>query len=367
MSPKSKQHSESEQMIREVDNFVDGLFKAAKTRLRMPTDFNTMCICGMGGSGFSGDIIADVLPELWNIPVKVVKSTSIPNWVNEKTMVVVSSYSGNTKETLMMYDQAMKRGCKIVAITSGGELRNKCMRDGNKLIEVPTNIQPRSSIGYTIGYLANIVETVGGPKMKSDLLRSISALRKYRGKVWMRNPETPAKRIAERIYGKVPAIYAPVSLSTAALRWKNQMNENSKIIAFSGTIPELNHNEIVGWSNMTTPSSCIPVIIYEDGLPYADTLMMTESIEKMRSSGLDPEMVKIDGRTELERSLKAIMLGDYVSLFLARMNGVDPEDVGQIKNFKQRVAELLSGLRKHDGQGKKQDKPKKKEDKKKGS
>jgi len=347
-------------MIKEVDNFVDGLFKAAKTRLRMPRDFNSMCICGMGGSGFSGDIIADVLPEMWNIPVKVVKSISIPNWVNDKTMVIVSSYSGNTKETLMMYDQAMKRGCKIIAITSGGELRDKCMRDGNKLIEVPTNIQPRSSVGYTIGYLANIVETVGGPKIKSDLMRSMSALRKYRGKVWMRNPETPAKKIAERIHGKVPAIYAPVSLSTAALRWKNQLNENSKIIAFSGTIPELNHNEIVGWSNTKTGSSCIPIILYEDGLPHADTLMMNETLEKMRSSGLDPEMIKIDGRTELERSLKAIMLGDYVSLFLARMNGVDPEDVEPIKNFKQKVAELLSGLRKHD-------KPKKKDDKKKES
>jgi glucose/mannose-6-phosphate isomerase len=328
-------------MIKEVDNFVDGLFKAARTKLRMPIDFNSMCICGMGGSGFSGDIIADILPGLWKIPVKVIKSTSIPNWVNDKTLVVVSSYSGNTKETLMMYDQAAKRGCKIVAITSGGELRDKCMRDSNKLIEVPTEIQPRSSIGYTIGYLANIVETAGGPKIKSDLLKSISALRKYRGKIWMRNLETPAKGIAERLHGKVPAIYAPVSLSTAALRWKNQMNENSKIIAFSGTIPELNHNEIVGWSNTNAGSSCTPVIIYEDGLPHADALMMNESIETIRSSGIDPEIIKIDGRTQLERSLKAIMLGDYVSLFLASINGVNPMEVEVLLNFKQRVAILL--------------------------
>jgi len=362
MSPKSKQHSESEQMIKEVDNFVDGLAKALKTKLRMPKDFKSMCICGMGGSGFSGDIIADILPELWEIPVKVVKSTSIPNWANDKTIVIASSYSGNTKETLMMYDQAVKRGCKIVVITSGGELRDKCMRDGNKLIEVPTAIQPRSSIGYTIGYLANIVETAGGPKVKSDLIKSLPALRKFRGSVWMRNPETPAKRIAEKIHGKVPAIYASVSLSTAALRWKNQMNENSKIIAFSGTIPELNHNEIVGWSNLDNVSSCRPVIIYEDGLPDADLSMMNESIEAMRSSGLDPEVIRIEGRTGLERSLKAVMLGDYVSLFLARMNGVDPEDVGPIKNFKQRVAELLSGLKKHDGPGKKQKKEKKKKE-----
>jgi len=339
-------------MVKEVDSFVDGLAKAVKTKLKMPKDFNSMCICGMGGSGFSGDIIADILQELWEIPVKVVKSTSIPNWVDDKTIVIVSSYSGNTRETLMMYDQAMKKRCKMVAITSGGELRDKCLRDGNKLIEVPSHIQPRSSIGYTIGYLANIVETTGGPKIRSDLMKSIPALRKFRGKVWMRNPETPAKKIAERIHGKVPAIYAPVSLSTAALRWKNQMNENSKIIAFSGTILELNHNEIAGWSVMNTSSSCRPMIIYEEGLSDADTWMMNESIETIRSSGFDPEIIRIEGRTTLERSLKAIMLGDYVSLFLARMNGVDPEDVGPIKNFKQRVAELLSGRKKHDGKKK---------------
>jgi glucose/mannose-6-phosphate isomerase len=241
----------------------------------------------------------------------------------------------------MMYDQAMKKGCKIVVITGGGELRDRCLKDGNKLIEVPNTIQPRSSIGYVIGYLTNIVETAGGPKIRSDLAKSIPALRKFRGNVWIRNPDTPAKKIAERIHGKVPVIYATPTLSVAALRWKNQMNENSKIIAFSGTIPELNHNEIVGWSNLDSISSCRPMLIYEDGVPDAEISMLDESIEMMRSSGLDPEVVRISGRTALERSLKAIMLGDYVSLFLASMNGVDPVDVEPIRNFKQKLAMLL--------------------------
>jgi len=341
-------------MIKEVDGFVDGISKAVKTKLRMPKDFNRMCICGMGGSGFSGDIIADILLTLWDVPAKVIKSTTIPNWVDDKTLVIASSHSGNTKETLMMYDQAKERGCKMIVITGGGELRDRCLRDGNKLIEVPNTIQPRSSIGFVIGYLANIVETAGGPKIKSDLARSIPALRRFRGNVWMRNPNTPAKGIAERIYGKVPTIYASVPLSMAALRWKNQMNENAKIIAFSGTIPELNHNEIVGWSNLDVESSCRPVFICEDGVPDTDISMLDESIEILRSVGLDPEVIRIDGRTALERSLKAIMLGDYVSLFLASMNGVDPVDVEPIKNFKQRLAELL-GRKKNDGAKKKKE------------
>jgi len=328
-------------MIKEVDGFVDGIAKAIKTKLRMPKDFNRMCICGMGGSGFSGDIVAGILLTQWNIPVKVIKSTSIPNWVDDRTLVIVSSHSGNTKETLMMYDQAVSRGCKIVVITGGGELRDRCLKDSNKLIEVPNTMQPRSAIGLTIGYLANIVETAGGPKIKSDLSKSIPALRKFRGNVWTRNPDTPAKKIAEGMHGKVPAIYATIPLSMTALRWKNQMNENSKIMAFSGTIPELNHNEIVGWVSLNGVSSCRPVLIYEDSGSDGEASMLDESIENLRSSGLDPEVIRIEGRTELERSLKAIMLGDYVSLFLASMNGVNPIDVEPIKNFKQRLAELL--------------------------
>ena len=350
MSPRSKQHSESKEMFQEVDKLVDGLVKSAKTRLRIQSGFSRMCICGMGGSAMSGDIIADALKMDWDIPIQVIRSTSIPNWVNDRTLVIASSYSGNTRETLMMYDQAKKKGCRIIVITAGGELRDKCIMDSNKLLEVPANLQPRSAIGYTIGYLANIIQTSGGPKVRNELLKIVPSLRRFRGNIWVRNPDSPAKLIAERMHATVPAIYADGALSSVAVRWKNQINENSKMIAFNGVIPEMNHNEIVGWSECVQRTKCRPVFLYEDGTLNVAGSMMNESIEVLRSSGIDPEVIHIEGRTTLERSLKAVMLGDYVSLFLASMNGVDPMDIAPITSFKKRLAALLS---------RKKDRPKK--------
>ena len=363
MSPKSKQHSESKEMVQQIDRFVDGLAKAVKTRLRITPGFNRVCICGMGGSAMSGDIIADALLTSWNIPIQVIRSTDVPNWVDERTLVIASSHSGNTKETLMMYDQAKEKGCMIIAITAGGELRDKCLRDANKLIEVPGNLQPRSAIGYMIGFLANIFQTAGGPKVKTELIRLIPSLRKYRGNIWTRNADSPAKQIAERMHGTVPAIYAVGSLSAAAVRWKNQINENAKMIAFNGAIQEMNHNEIVGWSECFQRSKCRPVFLCNDAVSDTVGPMMQESIDVLRSSGIDPEVVSIAGRSALERNLKAVMLGDYVSLFLASMNGVDPMDIGPIISFKQRLSMLLS--RKKTGKPKKE-RPNAKADKKEG-
>jgi glucose/mannose-6-phosphate isomerase len=342
MSPRSKQHSESKEMIQEVDRFVDGLAKAAKTRLRIKPGFDKVCICGMGGSAMSGDIIADTLLTTWNIPIHIIRSTGLPKWVDDRTLVIASSYSGNTKETLMMYDQAKARGCRIIVITAGGELRNKCLRYSNKLIEVPTNMQPRSAIGYMIGYLANIIETAGGPKVRTELLKLIPSLRRFRESIWMRNPESAAKRIAERMHGTVPAIYAAGPLASVAIRWKNQINENSKMIAFNGAIQELNHNEIVGWSECAQRSKCRPVFLYDEVTSDMVRSMMNESLDVLRAAGIEPETISISGRSVLERSLKAVMLGDYVSLFLASMSGVDPMDVGPITSFKQKLQALLS-------------------------
>jgi glucose/mannose-6-phosphate isomerase len=349
--PANEQQYDAREMILEVDRFVDGLSKTVKAKLKAPSGFTRMCICGMGGSAMSGDIIADAVLTSWDIQVQVIKATSIPNWFDDSTLVVASSHSGNTKETLMMYDQARAKGCKIIVITSGGELREKCLKDGNRLIEVPGNMQPRSAVGYMIGNLANIIESSGGPKLKTEIIKLLPSLRKFRGSIWMRNKGSLAKQVAESIHGTVPVIYATGSLSAASVRWKNQINENSKMIAFNGAIPEMNHNEIVGWSECILRSKCRPVFLCEQEATDKERSMLNESIDVLTSAGLNPKIVTIWGETALEKSLKAVMLGDYVSLFLAAMNNVDPMDIGPIVKFKQRLAMLLGR--------KKADKPKK--------
>jgi glucose/mannose-6-phosphate isomerase len=365
MSPKNMQYSESKEMIQEVDRFVDDLSRAVRTKIKVPGEFNKMVFCGMGASAMSGDIIADAVLTTWDIPIQVIRSTNIPRWADELTLVVISSYSGNTKETLMMYDQTKARGCKMIVITAGGELKERCLRDGIKPIGMPQNVQPRSASGYPVGYLANIIEAAGGPKIRTELAKMISVLRKYRGSIWTRSEESPAREIAKQLFGVVPAIYATGSLSSAAIRWKNQINENSKMIAFNGAIPEMNHNEIVGWFECTRRSACKPVFLCEDVEHEDISKMMHESIDVLTDSGVDPLVITIEGKTPLERSLKAVMLGDYVSLFLAAMNGVDPMEVNSIKTFKQKFAALLN-LRKKVRPAKEKKEPKepKKEKKK---
>jgi len=339
MPAKNEQHSYLIKMAAEVDGFVDGLKKAADADLNVPVGFKQMCICGVGASAIAGDIVADTVLTTWNVPIYVIRSTSVPNWVNEDTLVIALSYSGNTKEALMMYDHAEAKGCRIIVMASGGKLTDKCRRNGNELIVMPEGIQPRSAAGYMIGYLLNIIESSGGPDVNSELKDLIPVLREYRESIWMHNAESRAQRIAEKLRGTVPVIYAVSPLSACAVRFRHQINENAKMIAFNGTVTDLDRNEINGWSGSAT--ICKPVLIYEEEAPETVKEAVNGTANVLRSYGSEPEVIMIDGRTSLERSLKAVMLGDYVSLFLASMNCVDPMDVSSIKSFKNALSTLL--------------------------
>ncbi|MCL2608217.1 MAG: bifunctional phosphoglucose/phosphomannose isomerase [Methanomassiliicoccaceae archaeon] len=336
---KNEERSYLKEMALEVDGFVDGLEKAAGVKFKLPFDYKQMCICGLGASAIAGDIVADTILTRWNIPIRVIRSTAIPNWVNEDTLVIALSHSGNTKEALMMYDHAKAKRCRIIVMASGGELTDRCMKDGNMLIEMPAGIQPRSAAGYMIGYLLNIIESGGGPRVNSELKDLIPSLRTYKESIWMHNTESRAKHIAEKLRGTVPVIYASSPLSACAVRFRQQINENAKMIAFNGMITELEHSDIAGWSSAQT--MCKPVLVYEEGA--SDTVIGTVNrmANILRSYGSEPEIIMISGKTALERSLRAVMLGDYVSLFLASMNRVDPMDVSSIKSFKHLLSTLL--------------------------
>lgn len=130
--------------IREVTGFVDDLKDAVNKRIKISADFDKICICGMGGSAIGGDIIKDMVDDKSAVPIFVVKFMDIPHWVNEKTLVIVCSYSGNTRETLSMYDQAMTRNCKVIVITTGGKLMEKCQADGNYMIKTIDTLCGRS-------------------------------------------------------------------------------------------------------------------------------------------------------------------------------------------------------------------------------
>ena len=327
--------------IKETICFVDDLKFAITRSLKIAADFDKILICGMGASAIGGDVLIDLLAPSSKVPISVVRSMDLPYWIDSKTFVIACSYSGNTRETISMYDQAVRIGCSVAAITAGGKLMKRCEKDGTILVKLDGGRQPRNSLGLIMGYMANIIETIGGAKCKADIIALLPTLYKFRDELDLYDPDSPAIAIAKIIHGPLPVIYSTSGITASAIRWKTQINENSKMIAFNGAIPEFNHNEIVGWSQATVRFNCRPIFLYEDGIPEVMKIMVDASIETLKKFYVEPVVINIRGKTVLERCIRAIMFGDYVSLYLAHMNNADPIDVESIVNLKNTVSKKL--------------------------
>ena len=283
-----------------------------------------VCICGMGASAMAGEIMSDFADGYSDVPISVVRGAELPKWVDEQTAVITISYSGNTPETLRLYDQAASRGCDIICITSGGELMQRAAANGDPLIPMPKGIIPRNGLGYMLGFTASVFEEMGICTARTELLSLIPSLKAFRDNIVNDKEGNQAIKIAKAIMGKIPVIYSMVNLRAAAIRWKMQISENSRTIAFCGTIPEFSHNEIVGWMEDYASDEFMPIIL-EDDDPIEVLKCMTETLAGvLESNGIKLYEFKVKGSNDLEKNLIAIILGDFVSYYLASMKGVYP-------------------------------------------
>jgi len=283
-----------------------------------------VCICGVGASGMAGEIMSDFADASSDVPISVVHGAELPRWVDEDTAVIAISYSGNTPETLRLYDQAASRGCYIICITSGGDLMEKALANDNPLIRVPPSLLPRNALGYMLGSTASVFEDMGICASRTQLMTLLPALRQFRDNIAKNEHDNRALEIANAIHGRTPVIYSLVNLRAAAIRWKMQISENSRTIAFYGTIPEFSHNEIVGWAEDNASDEFIPIILADDD--STDVLRyMTETLSGvLESNGIRPYEYKVKGSSDLERNLMLIILGDFVSVYLAYLKGIYP-------------------------------------------
>lgn len=322
-------------MASEIFKFVDNIKSAIGCVLDIKADFDRILICGMGGSAIGGDIIRDCVIGDLKCFIAVQRFPELPKWVNEKTFVIISSYSGNTSETLSMYSQAVRIGCPIVTLTSGGKLEQLSNENGNMLIKMEAGFQPRSALGFNLGYMANIIDTLCGTKCRDEIRRLIPSLYKFRDR--LKANGSISWKIANRIDNRTPIIYATAGIYASAIRWKSQINENSKMMSFTGSVPEFNHNEIAGWSEGELRGKCVSVFLYEVNASRDIRRMADTSIAALKRYNQDAEVVQIKGKTPLERTLRAVMIGDYVSLYLASLRNVDPMDIASILEFKHRL------------------------------
>jgi glucose/mannose-6-phosphate isomerase len=308
-----------------------------------PFGVEGVCICGVGGSAIAGDILCEYLSDVSTSPVFIIRSTRPPKWAREDTLVVVVSYSGDTIETLSLFEEAVRRGCRVVCITSNGKLMERCLSLDIQHLSLPKNIMPRAALGYILGAIAIILDREGIAPLVSELRAKSAVLESY---VKACSPEIPlssneAKKLAKRLYGRVPVIYAPRNLRAVAARWQSQINENAKMLSFCGEIPEMNHNQIVGWLEGQYVTECLPVFLR--GFPTDSVLAnITDVTARMfERKNLNAVTVDIPGKDALDCILRGIVLGDFVSYYLAMLKGIDPTPVNSISGLK---SDLLSAM-----------------------
>lgn len=299
---------------------------------------------GMGGSAIGGDILRVLIEEATGLTVSVHRSYRLPALLGPDTLAVVASYSGNTEETLSAFGDAVYLGCRMLVLTSGGELLERARGYRFSSVVLPPGLQPRAALGYLFLPAAAVIERMG--LMQGFIRVAYEAVEYLEEKAleWGRLTSVNrnfAKQLARRLKGKVPVIYGTENLlGVAAYRWKCQFNENSKVPAFYHVLPEMNHNEIVGWHKLDEFTRRVEVIflLEEDAHPrLAKRVEITAEILRDRVGGVT--VLRVGGRTRTEKLLGAIQLGDFVSTYLAILNGVDPTPVESIALLKERMAQ----------------------------
>ncbi len=308
---------------------------------RMPQQ---VVVAGMGGSGIGGDYLRALLEASGKLPATVVRDYTLPNFVGADTLVFAVSYSGNTEETLACYHQARERGAMVIALASGGELQANAQRDGVPFLTIPGGQPPRTALGYLFFPLVNLCERLGLlPPMGGAITQMLNRLRQMREAFAIEVPaeQNPTKQFALALYHRIPLLYGSCGpRATVAMRWKGQINENAKQHAFAYTFPELNHNEILGWVLAPHQASNWSVVVLSDP---DDSLKIRTRIEVTRRLVGDSAQwheLQAEGDSLLERLMHLTYFGDFVSLYLALLNEVDPENIDHINTLKAELAKI---------------------------
>ncbi|MDZ7336994.1 MAG: bifunctional phosphoglucose/phosphomannose isomerase [candidate division KSB1 bacterium] len=297
---------------------------------------------GMGGSAIGGDLLRCYLADTLKVPLVVNRDYLNPAFVGSKTLVIASSYSGNTEETLSAYVQAKERGAKVLCITSGGELARRAQGDGVPVVLIPGGYPPRTALAYLAVPALLAFEKLGFVPPQEEPLKESAALLSKLAQDYDR-PEAgnQALAAAQRLVGKLPVIYTTSSWEVVGMRWRGQLSENSKVLAYSSTLPEMNHNEIVGWGLLEPVQRMVQVVLLRDRGDHPRVQMRMEFLKELVARHSYPAIeLFAQGQSRLARILSLIHLGDWVSYYLALYNEVDPTPVKNIEMLKERLSKL---------------------------
>jgi glucose/mannose-6-phosphate isomerase len=302
--------------------------------------FHSIVVSGMGGSAIAGDLIKVYLMDAAEIPFIVCRHYKLPAFVNKKTLVVCSSYSGDTEETLSAYDDAMIRGAKVIAITTGGKLEAKGIKDGIPIARLKKGLPPRAALGYSFASLLTILGRLGICAPSAEEISNMElAMKKWAERYKPDAGDNPALKLAEEIHGRIPIIYAGCeNLDAVAVRFKGQISENAKCLAFANVFPELNHNELVGWNMLNNLEDKLIVILLKDKEDHKRVkARMDIVIQYLKDRGIKILDFENENGSKLERMFYFIQYLDFASYYLALLNGLDPFPVKAIDYLKERL------------------------------
>ncbi|MBT4824567.1 bifunctional phosphoglucose/phosphomannose isomerase [Candidatus Woesearchaeota archaeon] len=292
---------------------------------------NSIVIAGMGGSAIAGDVLKTYLSDMKDLRIEVNRDYQLPSWVDEDTLVIVSSYSGNTEETISAYRDALKKKCKVVGMATGGKIKELFTKKNQPFITLPGGLQPRNAICYSFFAMLRMLENSNLiPKQTEFIKNTVLALKKPM-------LDNAAKDLAKSLVGKIPLIYASHNLAVVAYRWKCEFNENTKIHAFCNILPELNHNELVGYTKRLADFHVIFLKDQEDNKHIKKRIKITKSLVKHYNVPVTE--IGISGPDKLTKLFSAIMMGDLTSVHLAKEYGVDAGPVEIIEKLKDMLKE----------------------------
>jgi glucose/mannose-6-phosphate isomerase len=338
-------------MLETISRFPDQIKEAvalAGTVERLPfLKTDNIIISGMGGSAISGDIVQALFRDKLDVPLIVNREPDLPKWANKDTLSICLSYSGNTEETINAFKASSQRKCKIISISTGGKLQELSSKRDVVFLKIPADMQPRAATPYLLFPTIVLLHKAGLVKatIEPDLQETIEVTRDFVAANGPKVPEAsnPSKQLARRLYGAIPQIYGWGPYAPIGVRWRQQFNENSKIIAREDIVSESNHNDLVGWSQSPEFTKQFSYILFRDR--DHESISIATRLDFMKSLGQNvaKDVIEISpkGKSRLARMMHLMCQGDFASNYLALLRGVDPSPVDIVTELKRRLAEKL--------------------------
>lgn len=294
--------------------------------------FRRVVVLGMGGSGLAGALLGSLLP----VEVVPVRDYALPVGVDADSLVVAVSYSGDTEETVSAFQEAQRRTRRLLAVTSGGELGRMCTNAGLPWVEIPSGYQPRAALGYLLFPLLGLFRRLG---MGPDLTEALAVLDELAAELAPGSRESEAQTLARALTGRVPLVYGAGATASVAYRWKTQFNENAKSPAFWAELPELCHNEVVGYELTQRLLPQGTVVFLRSPHDHPRVAQRADILHRLLGErGIPWRDVHGQGAERVAHIVSLLYLGDWTSYYLALLNGVDPSPVAIIQDLKRRLA-----------------------------